>query len=283
MRTSFKIKTIALVLFATQLSFAQEAAKPAAALVIPDPVAKVGDKVISKADYDMLIEFLSKRGQPTPQNEAQVKQLVENYAQQMALLEKAKASGIETDADYLLQKKFTDNDLIINSFVAKLTKDIKVSDDELKSTYDAEAKRIKDLPLEEKREYNAAHIVVADKKLADQIIKDLRAKKISFEDAAKKYGKDESAKNGGNLGWFTAKMMIPDFMKGLKGLKPGLATAPIKTEFGYHIVNLIDVRVPVVAPFDKVKDQLKQQVELQKVQEKVKEEVSSIAIQNLVP
>lgn len=272
-----------MVLFATQFGFAQEATKPATALVIPDPVAKVGDKAISKADYEMLIEFLTKRGQPAPQNELQIKQLVENYAQQMALLEKAKASGIETDKDYLLQKKFTDNDLIINAFVAKLTKGIKVTDEELKRTYDTEVKRIKELPIEDKKEYRAAHIVVADKKTADQIIKDIRAKKISFEDAAKKYGKDESAKNGGDLGWFTSKMMIPDFIKGVKDLKPGLSQTPIKTEFGYHVVNMIDVRVPVVAPFDKIKDQLKQQIEMQKVQEKVKEEISAIAIQNLIP
>jgi foldase protein PrsA len=108
-------------------------------------------------------------------------------------------------------------------------KDVKVTEKELKDYYDTYQPEIK-----------ARHILVADEKTA----KEVKAKLDSgekFEDVAKKYSTDEGTKaNGGDLGWFGTGKMDPDFEKAAYALKVNEISAPVKSQFGYHIIQLTD-------------------------------------------
>jgi foldase protein PrsA len=107
--------------------------------------------------------------------------------------------------------------------------DVKVTDKELKDYYDSYQPEIK-----------ARHILVADEKTANEVKKKLDGG-AKFEDVAKEYSTDTaSAQNGGDLGWFGTGKMDPDFEKAAYALKVNEISAPVKSQFGYHIIQLTD-------------------------------------------
>ena len=89
-------------------------------------------------------------------------------------------------------------------------------------------------------EVNASHILVPTEKEAIEIRSQL-LRGASFEDLAKKYSKCPSgASNGGNLGFFGRGMMVPEFEQAAFALKVGEFSQPVKTQFGYHLIKVID-------------------------------------------
>lgn len=131
-------------------------------------------------------------------------------------------------------------------------KTIKVTDKELQDAYAAY-----------KPEIQARHILVDDEKTANEIEAKLK-KGEKFEDLAKSSSKDTaSAKNGGDLGWFGSGAMDPDFEKVAFALKKNEISAPVKTQFGYHIIQVTGMKEK--QSFDKMKDTLMDQVKDSKV------------------
>jgi foldase protein PrsA len=108
-------------------------------------------------------------------------------------------------------------------------KDVKVDEKELKeftATYKPQVK--------------ARHILVEDEKTANEVKKKLD-EGAKFEDLAKEYSKDPgSAANGGDLGWFGPGKMVPEFEKATYALKVDEISAPVKSEHGYHIIQLLE-------------------------------------------
>lgn len=86
---------------------------------------------------------------------------------------------------------------------------------------------------------NASHILVKTEDEAKSIIADLKAGK-SFEDMARAKSICPSSKKGGNLGWFTHNQMVREFEKAAFSLKKGQMSAPVKTQFGWHIIKVND-------------------------------------------
>jgi peptidyl-prolyl cis-trans isomerase C len=92
------------------------------------------------------------------------------------------------------------------------------------------------------KEFNASHILVKKEKEALEIIKQLK-NKAKFSDLAKTKSIGPSAKNEGQLGWFSSGQMVKEFEKATFALKKGEITkTPVKTQFGFHIILLNDVR-----------------------------------------
>ena len=79
------------------------------------------------------------------------------------------------------------------------------------------------------------------------------AKGEKFEDLAKKYSLDGSKDYGGDLGYFTAAEMVPEFSKAAFALKVGETSQPVKTDFGWHIIRLEDRKQGAAQPYDQVK------------------------------
>ena len=72
---------------------------------------------------------------------------------------------------------------------------------------------------------------------------------------------DGSAQNGGDLGWFAAGAMIPDFQAAVEALEPGQVSQPVQTRFGWHVIKLEDTRIQQVPPLEQVHDDLVQQIQ----------------------
>ena len=131
-------------------------------------------------------------------------------------------------------------------------KGVKVTDKELKDYYDTYKPEIK-----------ARHILVADEKTAKEVKSKLDSG-AKFEDVAKKYSTDEGSKaNGGDLGWFGTGKMDPDFEKAAYALKVNEISAPVKSQFGYHIIQLTDKKEK--KPYAEMKDEIVTQVKSSKL------------------
>ena len=129
--------------------------------------------------------------------------------------------------------------------VEKIAKSIKVNDDELFNFYEDEQARFR---TEEERK--AQHILVESKELANTIVKQLEQGK-SFVELASKYSQDTASKdNGGDLGFFTAGVMVPEFETKAFTMEEGEISMPIKTNFGYHIIKLNKIKTVKIKSFD---------------------------------
>lgn len=127
-------------------------------------------------------------------------------------------------------------------------------------------KELKDYYANLKPEINVRHILVADEKTALDVKKQLDAG-AKFEDLAKKYSTDTgSAANGGSIGWITSTnqgQYDADFVKGAYALKVNQISAPIKSQFGYHIIQVTQEKAK--QPFDKMKSDIEYQVKSAKL------------------
>ncbi len=133
----------------------------------------------------------------------------------------------------------------------EVTKSISPSDDDLAILYDEEKNRFS---TDEERK--AQHILVENKVTADQVISLINEGK-SFEDLAKEYSIDTGSKDsGGDLGFFGIGVMVPEFETAVFAMKEGEVSAPIKSEFGFHVIKLNKIKESSLKSFDEVKEQL---------------------------
>ena len=116
------------------------------------------------------------------------------------------------------------------------------------------------------KEYKASHILVEKEDQAKDIIAQLN-KGAKFEDIAKKESKDPgSGAKGGDLGWANPSSYVPEFTEAMIKLEKGKTTQePVKSQFGWHIIRLNDIRDAQLPKLDDVKDQIRQQLEQQKL------------------
>ena len=222
-------------------------------------VAIVNGKPVPKSRVEALIKTAT-HGQPAPpEMEAQARDQVvmrEIFAQE------AEKQGIPNSADYKTQLDLVRQTVLINTLFQGFIKSHPISD------ADAQAEYAKVKAEQSGMEFHARHILVDNEDEAKKLIAQIKAG-AKFEDLAKKNSKDTgSAENGGDLDWAKPASYVPEFSTALQALKPGQMTdAPIKTQFGYHIIKLEDTRAAQFPSFDEVKDKLKQQMEQVKLQD----------------
>ena len=236
------------------------------ALVLPlavmaQNVATVNGKPVPMSRVDALIKTATHGQQQDvpPELKAQAKDQVvmrEIFAQE------AEKQGIPNTADYKNQLDLVRQTVLINTLFQNFIKTHPVSDTDAKAEYD----KIK--AEQSGLEYHARHILVDSEDEAKKLIAQIKAGS-KFEDVAKKSSKDTgSAENGGDLDWAKPTAYVPEFSAALQALKKGQMTdAPVKTQFGYHIIRLEDTRAAQFPNFEEVKDKIKQQMEQVKLQE----------------
>ncbi len=204
---------------------------------------------------------------PAPQRINFLKQ----YIDTMIFYKKAKS--VENTPEFKALKK----KLAVDIWLKEKLANIKVSDKEIQDFYNQN----KDIYFKSEPKVKARHILVKDEKEAEKLINELKGLKgkaleEKFAELAKKYSTGPTKINGGELGWFSPKQMVPAFAKAVESLKPGEITLkPVKTRFGYHIILVEDKNKNAYVPLDKVKAQIieylkrvKLQKELQKLRDK---------------
>ena len=191
--------------------------------------------------------------------QAQQKQIIDSLIEQKLLGQNAMKTNIPNTAEYKVELDKLKQNLAFQLWMRDLSKNVKVSQSDLKKFYDKNKAKFK-APLELK----ASHILVKTKKEADDIIAQLKKAKdikVEFTKLAKEKSTGPSGVNGGELGWFTQEKMVPEFSKATKILNKGeFTTQAVKTQFGYHVIYLDDKKSASAQSFDDVKLKLKQEL-----------------------
>ena len=243
---------------------APAAATPAATAPAADPnkpLAVVNGKPIP-ALYGELVKREMMQGQPdSPQVDARVRESLVNLE---LLSNAALDKKLDKDPTLAAMLDIRRRDQLAKAYLEDYIKSHPVTDAEVQQAYD----KAKAGPLEP--EYHARHILVKTEAEAKKLIAQLD-KGAKFDDLAKKYSKDPgSAKNGGLLDWSDRRAFVPEFSNALAGLKKGETTkAPVKTQFGYHIIRLDDTRQPTLPPLDAVKPEIVKQLQQERVRDAI--------------
>ena len=254
-----KHRFAATVLFALALSATLLAPLAAQA----QNIAVVNGKAVPKARVDALIAQITKqaaaRGQPLPPN---IDRLVrDKVVLDEMFVQEAEKRGLAASADYKAQMEIARENILVQALLADYEKKNPVSDAEIRAEYDKVKAQASGT------EYRARHILVEKEDDAKALIAQIKAG-AKFEDLAKKNSKDPgSGENGGDLDFAAPNAYVPEFSQAMVKLKKGEMTeAPVKTQFGYHIIKLEDTREASFPAFDDVKAQVQQRVAQQKVE-----------------
>lgn len=212
-------------------------------------VATVGEQEITIGHLIVAKGTLDPRFQQIPDDQlypALIDQLVRQYAlaQSLETVTKATELTIENQRAGLLAGEAL-------GIVAQEA----ITDEALEAAYQeryAEA--------EPSREYNASHILVETQEEAEAIVEELDGG-ADFATLAQERSTGPSGPNGGALGWFGTGMMVPEFEAAVVSLEVGEVSAPVQTQFGWHVVLLNDSRLQEAPAFDSVQGELAQELE----------------------
>ena len=245
----------------------------AAPLVSAQNIAVVNGKAVPKARVDAMIDQILKSpqqpGQPpmtrTPDLEQKVK---DEIVLREIYIQEAERLGLQRSSDYKTQMEFARQSILIRALFTDAEKRLGTTDAEARAEYD----RIKAASGD--KEYRARHILVDKEEDAKALIAQIKAG-AKFEDLAKKNSKDPgSAENGGDLDWANPGNYVPEFSAAMTKLQKGQVTdTAVKSQFGFHIIKLEDVRAVQFPTFEEVKEQIVQrqnQVKVTKYREDLK-------------
>jgi peptidyl-prolyl cis-trans isomerase C len=225
--------------------------------------ATVNGKPIGQRTVDMIVKQGAASGRPDSP-EAR-KAIIDQLALQMVVAEEAVKKGLDKTPEVAEQFDAIKQSVLANAYVEDFIKNNPVSDEALKAEYE----RIK--ATISGTEYKARHILVEKETEAKDIIARLKKDPAAFEKLAMEKSKDAgSAPRGGELGWFDPRRMVPEFGAAVSKLEKGKFTeAPVKSQFGYHVILLEDTRAIQAPPLEEVKPQLSQQLQQQSVKKQL--------------
>jgi peptidyl-prolyl cis-trans isomerase C len=240
-----------------QAAFLAAALTLAAPLVFAQNITIVNGKAVPKARADAMLDQILKQQQPGQPPQVRTPELEQKVKDEIVLreifMQEAERRGLQASADYKTQMEFARQSILIRALFQDFEKKNATDDAEAKAEYE----KIK--AANGGQEYRARHILVEKEDDAKALIAQLKAG-AKFEDLAKKNSKDPgSAENGGDLDWANPGNYVPEFSAALTKLQKGQFTdVPVKSQFGYHIIKLEDVRTSQFPPYEEVKAQIQQ-------------------------
>lgn len=177
--------------------------------------------------------------------------VLRGLASERLIYNEAIKAGYDKDPEVKKRIANVEKQVIMQGFMENKAKNL-VTDDQLRAAYAEKAAAMKG-----QEEVKARHILVGSEEEAKKIYDQIK-KGGDFEKIAKEKSTDKgSGANGGELGWFTKERMVPEFADASFKLKKGEISAPIKSEFGWHIIQVEDRRPLQIASFDDMKETLK--------------------------
>ena len=236
-------------------------AKPAAKSAAPAKAAASTPAAPEKAlytqgQYDLLLkERLAQGGQDTPEVRNAVK---EELNTRELLAREAKKEGLDKSTDVKTQMDLAAQTVLVRAYVTDWVKKNPIPDADLHKEYDAIKTQIGD------KEYKVRHILVKTEDQAKEIIAELQ-KGAKFDELAKARSEDPGSKDkGGDLDWNAPANFVKPFGDAMKATPKGKFTPqPVQTQFGWHVIEVDDVRDAKVPSFEEVKPQLQQRLQAQ--------------------
>ncbi len=233
-----------------------EASSPAvvekAAAADPETVlATVGSTEIKLKDVSAIIARLDPQRAAMYDNEMGRRAILEELVNMELFSLLGAELEVEKDPKFIETMAEVKKDVTRQFAVEAIMKDVAVSDEELDEYYEKNKENFQ-VP----ETVRASHILVADEDGMKKVRADLDAG-MSFEDAARKHSSCPSKEQGGDLGYFSKEQMVPEFATAAFAMKVGeISAEPVKTQFGLHLIKLVDKKEASVRPLEEVRSQL---------------------------
>ncbi len=195
-------------------------------------VAQVGGKPIMESEIDAMLMQMGQRGQAynNPQGRALILDQIIN--KRLFLLD-AQRNLIEREPAFKEQLARVKEELLASYNIQKAVEKVRVTDEEVKKYYDENPEQ-----FDAGVSFNASHILVDSEELANEIKGKIEGGEVTFEAAAEEHSTCPSGKQGGNLGDFGHGQMVPEFENACAAMNEGEISAPVQTQFGWHIIKL---------------------------------------------
>jgi peptidyl-prolyl cis-trans isomerase C len=256
---------LAAALLVPLLGNAQDADKPAAKPAAKaksgarEAVAKVNGVSIPRDRMDFMMQQQQSRGAPA--NDQTRTAVREELINREVLQQAAEKAGFAKNAEVQTQLGIARQEIIAGAYLRDWVRKHPVSDADVQKEYDKARAQAGD------KEYKARHILVDTEEEAKVIINNLK-KGGKFDELAAKNSKDPGSKDrGGDLDWNTPAAFDKNFSDAMVKLQKGQFTdAPVKTRFGYHVIQLDDVRDTRFPPLAEVKPRIQQQLMQQRIE-----------------
>ena len=229
-----------------------------AAPALAQNLAVVNGKPVPSSRVEALKQQVERSGRPvTPDVLAQIK---EELIAREIFMQEARKRGLDASEDYKNQLELARQTILIRELFNDFQKKNPVTEADIKSEYD------KFVASNGGKEYRSRHILVETEDQAKALIAEIK-KTGKFEELAKKNSKDPgSGANGGDLDWAGASSYVAEFSGAMVKLGKGEMTdAPVKSQFGWHIIRVDDVREAQLPKLEEVKPQIAQQLQQQKM------------------
>jgi len=231
----------------------------AATPVFAQNLATVNGKPVPSSRADLMVkQITAQNNQPdTPDLRNAIKDELINRE---VLVQEAEKEGLGNSPDVKAQYDIARQSILIRALVANYVKKNPVSEDLVKTEYDKFKSTAGD------KEYHVRHILVESEAEANAIIAKLKSG-TKFEELAKQSKDPGSANNGGDLSWATPVAFVKPFSDAMTQLKPGQYTeTPVKTQFGYHVIRVDEVRAAKIPTMAELHDQIVQTLQERKLQ-----------------
>ena len=262
-------------------TFAQDAAAPAAeapaaeAPAAPDPatvVATIGEDTITEGDLAFAAEDMAQDLAQMPPEERRAF-LVRILIDMKVMSNAARAAGMDQTPLFAQRQKYLEERALRRAYFAEAIAG-SITEEAVRAEYDAFASEF--VPEDEIR---ASHILVETEEEAN----DLKAQidgGADFVALAKEHSIDPGAANGGDLGFFGRGMMVPPFEEAAFALaEPGAVSAPVQSQFGWHIIRLEEKRQSAPPAFEQVASQIQNQLLMDTFTAKVEELMSGVSVE----
>ena len=232
----------------------------AAPWALAQNVAIVNGKAVPLARVEALAQQVAASGRPV---DDQVRaQLKEEVVLREIFMQEAQKRGVGATEEFKTQMELARQTIMIRTLFSDYQKKNPITPAAIQAEYD------KFVAANGGKEFRARHILVESEDEAKAIIKSIKGG-AKFEDIAKKQSKDPgSGANGGDLDWAAAASYVTEFSEAMVKLDKGQMTeAPVKTQFGWHVIRVDDVRQAKLPSLEEVKPQVLQQMQQQQLSE----------------
>ncbi|MCK5934631.1 MAG: peptidylprolyl isomerase [Fulvimarina manganoxydans] len=239
-------------------------------------IATVGSDEITEADLAAAEAEIGEDFRQVPEEQRRLA-VLSALIDIKVLAAEAEKADLQDDPTVAGQLDFLRDRTLHNAFFERNGVDA-VTDEELKARYDKEI-----AALEPREEIHARHILLKTKEEAEAVIAELQ-NGADFAKVAEEKSTGPSGPNGGDLGFFSAGQMVPEFEKAAFALDPGSITSePVQTQFGWHVIKVEEKREAQPPSFEEVKDRIRQLVLRDEYLQLVKEARDEMPVEYVDP
>ena len=235
-------------------------------------LATVGGKPITEMDVEMMLMQMGQRASAynNPQGRAMI---LEQLINSKLFLMDAQKNLYEREPAFKEQFTRVKEEMLSRYAVQKAVERVRVTDDEAKKYFEENPDQ-----FAPEMTFNASHILVDTEEKAAEIAEQIKSGELTFEDAAMQFSSCPSKQNGGSLGEFGHGQMVPEFEAACEALEEGELSAPVQTQFGWHLIKLASKGMGKAVEYTDVSEQLKNALMEQKQQAAYESKINQLKI-----